>query len=476
VKSRTGIRTAVAPSLLLLAGYALSSCTMNGSYHRPDIALPAQYRGSIAADSSSIATMPYREFFGDKRLVALIDSAVAGNLDLQVALQNIDYARQSAKVAKLGYLPTLSIGADASLSRPSDNGSSAITGSDKSVEDYSAEGSLSWEADIWGKIRSRKKSALAAYLKTREAARAVQTRLVADVADSYYSLLMLDAQLDISRKNLALADTTLRMVRLQYDAGQVTFLAVQQQEASRSAIALAIPELERQVSARENAISILTGHMPSSVERGEPLFQEAVHDNLPAGVPASLLENRPDVKAAELGMREAHANAGAALASLYPSFTLTAEGGLNAFRASDWFSTPGSLFGVVQGAVLQPIFQQGRLHAEFRQTKIRSIQAELAFRQTILLAVGEVSDALVQLRALQTREVEAASRATTLQQAVDNSDLLFQSGLATYLEVIIAQNASLGAQLELADIRRQHLSSMAELYRALGGGWKSSQH
>jgi len=235
---------------------------MNGSYHRPDIALPAQYRGSIAADSSSIATMPYREFFGDKRLVALIDSAVAGNLDLQVALQNIDYARQSAKVAKLGYLPTLSIGADASLSRPSDNGSSAITGSDKSVEDYSAEGSLSWEADIWGKIRSRKKSALAAYLKTREAARAVQTRLVADVADSYYSLLMLDAQLDISRKNLALADTTLRMVRLQYDAGQVTFLAVQQQEASRSAIALAIPELERQVSARETPSAFLLGICP----------------------------------------------------------------------------------------------------------------------------------------------------------------------------------------------------------------------
>jgi len=151
------------------------------------------------------------------------------------------------------------------------------------------------------------------------------------------------------------------------------------------------------------------------------------------------------------------------------------KGGLNAFRASDWFSTPGSLSELCRGCAPTD-FQQGRLHAEFRQTKIRSIQAELAFRQTILLAVGEVSDALVQLRALQTREVEAASRATTLQQAVDNSDLLFQSGLATYLEVIIAQNASLGAQLELADIRRQHLSSMAELYRALGGGWKSSQH
>jgi len=159
------------------------------------------------------------------------------------------------------------------------------------------------------------------------------------------------------------------MVRLQYDAGQVTFLAVQQQEASRSAIALAIPELERQVSARENAISILTGHMPSSVERGEPLFQEAVHDNLPAGVPASLLENRPDVKAAELGMREAHANAGAALASLYPSFTLTAEGGLNAFRASDWFFNSRFAFRSCAGGCAPTDFQQGRLHAEFRQLK-----------------------------------------------------------------------------------------------------------
>jgi len=475
VKGRTGKNTVVAACLLLLAGYALSSCTMNGSYRRPDIAMPDQYRGSTAADTLSIATMPYREFFSDTRLITLIDSAVAGNLDLQVAIKNIAYARESSKVAKLGYLPTLSIGADASLSRPSDNGSSALTGSDKSVEDYSAQGSLSWEADIWGKIRSRKKSALAAYLKTREVARAVQTRLVADVADSYYSLLMLDAQLDISRKNLALADTTLRMIRLQYDAGQVTSLAVQQQEASRSAIALAIPELERLIAARENAISILTGHMPSRVERGEPLFKTPVHDNLPAGLPASLLENRPDVKAAELGMREAHANSGAALAALYPTLTLTAEGGLNALRASDWFSTPGSLFGVVQGAVLQPIFQQGRLRSEFRKTKIRSIQAELAFRQAVLLAAGEVSDALVQLSSLQNREVEASSRAATLRKAVDNSTLLFRSGMATYLEVIAVQNASLGAYLELAEIRRQHLSAMAELYRALGGGWVHSQ-
>lgn len=461
--------------LLVLMGSAMAACSSVGEYKKPEVALPAAYRGVASGGSNAdslISLLPYRSFFADEALRTLIDSAVVNNIDLQVALKNIDYARQSLNSARLGMLPTLNIGVDGSLSRPSDNGPQAKAEPDKTTENYTASASASWEADIWGKIRSRKKSALASYLKTGEAARAVRTRLVADVADGYYNLLMLDAQLAMSRKNLALADTTLQMIRLQYDAGQLTSLAVQQQQASKQSIALAIPQLEQRTAVQENALSLLCGRMPATIFRDRSLFTLKVVDMIPAGIPSALLQNRPDVRAAELAVRAAHANMGEAKATLYPSLTITAEGGVNALRSSDWFTFPGSLFGFVQGALLQPIFQHGQLKAKYEQSKIERDQSELAFKQAVLKAVGEVSDALVAVEKVKSQELIAAERVATLQTAHSNSGMLFRSGMATYLEVIVAQTNALQAELALADIRRQHLAALAELYRSLGGGWR----
>jgi len=464
-------------ALLLLSCCGLAACSATREYREPAIAFPAGYRGQSQSATGSqadsvIARMPYRSFFTDPALRELIDSAVVNNIDLQVALKNIDYARQTLRPARLGNLPVLNLGAEASLSRPSDNGLKAISAGDKGVEDYTASASASWEADIWGKIRSRKKSALASYLKTQEAARAVRTRVVADAAEGYYTLLMLDAQLDMSRKNLAIADTTLRMIRLQYEAGQVTSLAVQQQEASMQAISMSIPAIEQKTAAQENALSILCGRMPGSIRRERSLFTLQIADALPAGIPSALLQNRPDVRAAELAVRAAHADMGEARAGLYPSLSVTAQGGVNAFRSSEWFTVPGSLFGFVQGAVLQPIFQHGELRAKYQQSKIRRDQAELAFKLAVLKAVGEVSDALVRLEKVKSQELIAEERVATLRKAVSNAGMLFRSGMATYLEVMLAQTNLLQAELTLADIRRQHFSAMSELYRALGGGWR----
>jgi outer membrane protein, multidrug efflux system len=462
--------------LLFLGAIALSSCAPSREYRKPDIAVPPAYRGSSASlqgkDTTSVSSMPYAAFFTDATLRGLIDSAIVNNPDLQIALKNIDYTRQALNAARLGNIPSLGIGADASLSHPSDNGPNAIKTGDKNSRDYTAYASMSWEADIWGKIRSRKKSALASYLRTAEAAKTVKTRLVADVAQGYYNLLMLDEQLDVTKKNLALADTTLSMMKLQFNAGMVTSLAVQQQEATRALVALSIPVTEQKISVQENALSILAGRMPGPVKREAKLFSIAISDDLPAGVPASLLQNRPDVRAAELGVRASHADMGEAEAGLYPSLKITAEGGVNALRESSWFSFPGSLFSVVQGSLLQPVFQQGQLRAKYEQTKIKRDQSGIEFRQAVLKAVGEVSDVLVQLEKLKTEELLAAERATTLRKAVSNAGLLFRSGMATYLEVMVAQTNALQAELALADIRRQHLAAMAELYRALGGGWK----
>ncbi|NTV05675.1 MAG: efflux transporter outer membrane subunit [Chlorobiaceae bacterium] len=450
---------------------SLSACGVTHEYKKPDAAFPEGYRGGSTSakgiqPESSIALLPYSSFFADKTLCALIDSAVTNNIDLQVALKNIDYARQTLNSSRLGLLPTLNVGVQTTRTHPSDNGAKT------NVEDYTASATSSWEADIWGKIRSRNHSALAAYLKTQEAAKAVRTRLVADIASGYYTLLMLDVQLESSRKNLALADTTFKMIGLQYDAGQVTALAVQQQEALRQSIAGSLPAIEQKIAVQENALSILCGRMPAAIKRDRALFTIKVADELPSGIPAALLQNRPDVRAAELAVRGAHADMGEAKAALYPSLTVTAAGGVEAFRTSQWFTLPGSIFGLLQGAVVQPVFQRGQLKAKYAQSKIKREQTELEFKQSLLKAVAEVSDALVQLDKVKLQETIAEQRVATLQKAVSDSGMLFRSGMATYLEVIVAQTNALQAELALADIRRQHLSAMSELYRSLGGGWR----
>ncbi len=455
--------------LLLLVG--LSACGVTHEYKKPEVTLPESYRGGLILPKgtqadSSVAMLPYSSFFADTTLCALIDSAVTNNIDLQVAIKNIDYAHQTLNASRLGFLPTLNLGLQSTQTHPSDNGVKT------NLEDNSASVTSSWEVDIWGKIRSRNRSALASYLKTQEAGKAVRTRLVADVASGYYNLLMLDVQLEISKKNLALADTTVKMIGLQYDAGQVTSLAVQQQEALRQSIAGSLPAIEQKIAVQENALSTLCGRMPGAIGRDRALFTIKIADDLPAGIPVALLQNRPDVRAAEMAVRGAHADMGEAKAALYPSLTVTAASGVEAFKKSEWFTFPGSIFGLVQGAVLQPVFQRGQLKAKYQQSQIKREQAELEFRQALLKAVGEVSNALVALEKIASQERIATERVATLQGALSNAGLLFGSGMATYLEVIVAQTNALQAELALADIRRQHLAAKAELYRSLGGGWR----
>lgn len=468
------LRASGFPVFLILG---LAACSATVPYRRAEVNLPGSYRGAgSASGQQAIGEIPYRSFFSDPALVSLIDSAMVRNYDLQIALKNIDYAQESLKQAKLGFLPSLSLNASGAVSRPSDNSlnSSSLQQAlgQSYSEDYSLSLGTSWEIDIWSRIRSKKKGALAGYLKTVEAAKTVRTKLAADVASGYYNLRMLDAQLDIAKRNLALADTTLHMIRLQYDAGQVTMLAVGQQEAARQAVLQTVPQIEQGIAVQEHALSILAGSYPGAVARGRSLAAIPVADNLPAGIPAALLQNRPDVREAEMAVMESHADMAAAKAAMYPSLTITAQGGLNSFRSSNWFTTPGSLFGLVQGAILQPIFQRGELKAGYEKSRIRRDQAEIAFKQSLLNAVGEVSDALVRLDKLREQERAAAARVRTLEGAVRNSNMLFKSGMANYLEVISVQGGYLEAELALADIRRQHLTAMAELYRSLGGGWR----
>lgn len=406
----------------------------------------------------------------------MIDKALAKNNDLQIAQKNIEIARLRFGQSKWGSIPRINGYATATTTRLSDNSLNGISANQflgqKHLEDYSAGLNLAWEADIWGKIRNQKKAAQAAYLQSTEVRKALQTSIVAAVSDGFYDLLMLDAQLEIAKKTLELNDSTLFAVNLQYEAGQVTLLAKEQTESQRLIAAQLIPELEKNIQLQENAIAVLSGTFPEAAERASKLETIAVKDGLSAGIPSQLLSKRPDVKSAELAVKAADAKVGVTRASLYPSLNISAVGGVNSYELNNWFNIPASLFGSIAGGLTAPLLNGKRLRTEYNVAKAEQEQAVLHFKQTVITAYGEVSSALAKIDKLEKEFKLAAERVATLQKAVNNANLLFKSAMATYLEVNIAEGNLLQAELELANIKKERLSSNVELYRALGGGWE----
>jgi len=451
----------------------LVGCSAGKNYKRPAIDLPGQYAGG--SQDSSIAAQSWKEYFRDTTLLTLINTAVARNFDLQLAIKRLEASRSYARQAKAAWLPALSAQGVVSTSNPSENSLNGISLENfletNHLEDYTLSTTLSWELDVWGKIRRRKEAALAEYLQTYEATHAVQTSVVAEVANGYYNLLMMDEQLRITRQNIALSDSIVQMIRLQKDAGDVTELAVQQAVSQLQNAQLLEPQLEQAVVLQENALRLLTGDWPGTLSRSD-LDNIITTDSLSAGVPADLLRFRPDVRAQEMALVAANARVGAAKADLYPALTLTATGGLNAFEPDKWFNVPGSLFMTAAGGITQPIFQRRYYKTQLDVARAERDQREIEFRRSVMQGAHEVTNALVKLDKLKSQQRIAGERSGTLDQAVRNAQLLFRSGMANYLEIISAQTRALQAELEQAAITRQQLSARVELYQSLGGGWR----
>lgn len=460
-------------SFFIVVGMA--ACRVGRDYKRPALVLPDQFNGAAPSDTS-VAGVKWKEFFTDPALQELISRSLSGNYNLQLALKRIETADAYVKQAKVGWLPSVNLQASASTSIPSKNSLNGTSLNQflgtEHIEDYSLGAALSWEIDIWGKIRRRKEAALASYLETYEGARTVQTGLVSDIANSYYNLLMLDEQLKIARANVSLSDTIVQMIRLQKTAGEVTELAVQQAVAQQQTAALLIPQLEQAQAIQENAIRILTGELPGAVTRSSELNDIRLQDSLPAGIPASMISRRPDVRSAEMSLVAANANVGVAQASMYPTLNITASGGVNAFKASQWFTLPASLFGTAAAGLAQPLFQRRQLKTQLEVAQIQREEAVIRFRQQALDAIGEVTNALVKLDKLKSQQQIATAQVNTLSLATQQAQMLFRSGMANYLEVITAQGKSLQAGLTQADVTRQQLSASVELYRSLGGGYQ----
>jgi len=460
---------------LFLPLLLVNACKVGKDYQRPATGLPARFNATAYADTSSIADISWKQFFADTTLQRLIGLGIAHNYDLQIALKNIDASAEQLKRSKLLLLPEVNLQVTGQYNRPSDNSLNGLSASgflgSHHIEDYNANLGLSWELDIWGKIRRQKEVVLAQYLQTYEATKAVQTQVVANIAQAYYNLRMLDKQLAIARENLQLNDTTTRLTQLLKNAGEANLLAVQQAQAQQQATALLIPQLEQSIAIQENNLQVLTGQLPGEIKRikGQPIvFAESSSP----GLPAAILSRRPDVRATEMALKAANAQVGAAQGNMYPSFTISASGGVESLKSSTWFNIPASLFGIANGSLLQPLFNQRELKTRYETAKIQRDQAALSFRQSVLSAVGEVSNALVQADKLKEQRKIADNRTNTLHQAVRNAQLLFKSDMANYLEVITAQGNALQAELDLATIERQQAGANVELYRALGGGWK----
>jgi NodT family efflux transporter outer membrane factor (OMF) lipoprotein len=460
---------------VLLALY-ISSCKVGKEYQRPELELPQQFNAVSYADTSSVADIEWKKFFTNPELQNLIDKGIRYNHDLLIAMKRIDIAQARVKQAKVLQLPELDFQMVAQVNRPSDNSLNGLSIKNflgKSyVEYYSAGINLSWEADIWGKLRNQKEATVAEYLQTYEGAKAVQTQLVADIAQGFFNLLMLDRQLDITRRNLVLNDSFLVATQLLKDAGIGNLLAVERAESQKQTTELLIPVLEEDIALQENALQILTGQLPGALSRNASMNDFVVPENLSTGLPASIVSRRPDVRSNEMALVAANAQVGVAQANMYPALNITVGGGLESFKASNWFNMPSSLFGFAAGTIAEPIFRRRELKTQFEIAKHQREEAVVQFRQSVLQAITEVSNALVQADKLRQQEEIATGQVDTLRRAVFNAQLLFKSDLANYLEVITAQANAILAELNLASIQRRKLGAMVELYRSLGGGWK----
>ncbi|MCW3170671.1 efflux transporter outer membrane subunit [Chryseobacterium sp. 09-1422] len=463
--------------LIAIINLMMISCKV-GSQQLHYVKFPERFYQSEnrSTDTLTIANLSWQEYFEDKTLQALIKKGVNNNYDLLIAIKRIETAQERLKAARILQLPTATVAVAAKSTSPSDNSLEGISLNNfvgqKHIEDYIAGINLSWEADIWGKIKSQKDVLLKQYLQTYEAKKAIQTQIVSQIAHSYYNLLMLDTQLETAKKNLSLNDTIFTVTQLQYHAGMETNLAVKQAAAQKQFVGTLIPQLEEQIALEENVLNILTGTSLEKVSRNGILSEIQLPNILQHGVPADLLSNRPDIRDYELSVKIRNSEVGIAQANTYPSLNISASIGVNSFRASNWFQTPASLFASIMGGIAQPLLQKRTLKTNLAVAKINRDEAVLEFRKSVLDAVREVSDALVRSEKLKIEYRETEQYSKILQLAINDSKQLYKNGLANYIELIMVQSNALKAELALASVRRRQLGACVDLYRALGGGWR----
>jgi len=464
---RRKILTASTSALVLL----LAGCAMGPDYKKPQTPMPDNFRGASAeAAAQSLADLPWWDLYKDETLTGLIRTALSDNFDLRVAVTRVEQAHAVADQTRAQYFPRLGYQGTFAPGRNELLGQAEPSGTNTTATAFSA--NVFWELDIWGHVRRLNEAARAQYLATEEAQRGVVLTLVADVATAYFQLLELDDELAIARRNADSFARSLKLFRDQLGGGVASKLETDSAEALYDSATSQIPELERQIALQENLISILLGRRPGAIACRTTLMDQPLPPEVPAGLPSALLERRPDVRQAEQWLRSANAQIGVAKTDFFPQLNLTGFLGrvspsLSTLTDGTW--NAWSLGGTLTG----PIFEGGRLRAQYRQAKAAWDQAQIQYQQTALNALQEVSNALISRQKYEEVRRQQAAAVVAYREAVLVATKRFIAGRASYYEVLQAQQQIFPAEITLARTELGQLLTVVQLYKALGGGWQT---
>lgn len=434
------------------------------------------------SDTTNISTIPWHDFFKDKNLTELIDTALKNNQELMITLQEIEIAKNDIRVKKGSLLPTVGLKAGAGVekvgrytSQGAGDASTEITPG-KPVPDALSDLTLgayaNWEVDIWKKLRNSKKAAISRYLSTVEGKNFVITNLIAEVADSYYELVSLDNQLAIVKKNIELQKSALEIVKVQKEAARTTELAVQKFQAEVLTSRSLEFDILQKIKEAENRINFLLARYPQEIKREKGNFLGLVPSAINAGVPSQLLINRPDIKQAELDLTAAKLDVKVARAEFYPSLDISAAIGLNAFKPSYFFKFPESVLYSLAGDIAGPLINRNAIKAEFSSANARQLQALYNYQRTVLNAYLEVSNQLSKIDNIGKSYDLKSQQVDALNKAIGVSNDLFKSSRVDYFEVLMTQRDALESQLDLIETKKEQLNAVVHFYRELGGGWR----
>lgn len=459
---------------------AFTSCKMLAPVEKTQ---PQQMPDAYVAskDTANSATMKWKNFFPDQNLQKLIDEALKNNQELAMTLQEIEIARNDVRVKKGMLLPTVNAVAAAGVDKvgrytsagAGDASTEMTPGKEvpEALQDYMLGLHMTWEVDIWKKLRNSKKAAFSRYLSTVEGKNFVVTNLVAEIANSYYELLSYDNQLDIIQQTIALQKNAFDIVKAQKDAGRANELGVKKFEAEVLNSQSREFEIQQQIKETENKINFLCGRYPQPIERDKTALINQVPQSIQAGIPSQLLTNRPDIKQAELELFATKCDVKAAQAEFYPSFTINGGVGFNAFKTSYLFTTPESLIYNLVGDLTAPLINRNAIKAEFNKAKAEQLKAMYNYQKTILNGYVEVSNELSNIKNLEQFYDLKNKEVQSLTTAIDASNELFKSSRVDYFEVLMTQRDALESKLELIEAKKEQFNAVTNVYRALGGGW-----
>jgi len=452
--------------LIISAIVLLSSCKVYKQYERPAVNVNSVYRDTInnaeplaVNDTANFGNIPWKEVFTDPMLQELIDSGLKNNTDLQTAVLSVDQAKSMLKSARLSFLPAFSFNGTGTLSSW-DGGEISKT--------YSLPVEASWTVDLFGSLKNAERSQQAVLLQAEDYQQAIRTSLIANIANCYYTLLMLDRQLELTESTVKLTKQTWDMMEIQKKYSGATEAAVQSGRANYFSVLASIPELKRQIRETENSLSLLLGQAPQSIPRGK-LDSESLPSGLNTGIAVQLLSNRPDVHAAEMNLSGCYYATNKARAAFYPNITISGSAGWTN-NAGSAIINPGKILAAAVGSLSQPIFANGRLKAALKVAEAQQQAAYLKWQYAVLNAGSEVSNALTLYHSSAKKSMLEKEQIESLQKNVDVTQKLFKLGSSTYIEVISAQQSLLGAQLTQISDDFYKMQAVVNLYYALGGG------